>query len=142
MSSTSRIPGVPYAPVVIAMSDKSLSPSWWRVWSNGWCEQGLLLVNDTANFGFAKTVNLIIPFADTNYSIEDCAYYNELAGTYDGHGYVRRVSGTMTTSGFSYFCGDAYTSYWLTIVGWLSDEAFEAIKQGKTWNGSTWIDPS
>lgn len=49
-------------PVVVEQSDKSLMPSWYRVWSNGWIEQGgqISVTNTT-------TVNLLKPYTQTNY---------------------------------------------------------------------------
>ena len=49
-------------PVVVEQSDKLLMPSWYRVWSNGWIEQGgQISVTNTA------TVNLLKPYTQTNY---------------------------------------------------------------------------
>lgn len=41
--------------------------SWYRVWSDGWCEQGG--VSSNASAGNAATVTFLKPFKDTNYTI-------------------------------------------------------------------------
>ena len=40
---------------VIAMSSRSDAPSWWKVYSNGWCEQGGYIESTESG---AKEVNL------------------------------------------------------------------------------------
>ena len=40
--------------------------SWWRLWSDKWCEQGGFYAN-TANQG---TVNLLKSYANTNYNVQ------------------------------------------------------------------------
>ena len=50
-------------PVIIEVSDPSLMPSWYRVYSDGWCEQGGIIT------GVSPTVTFLLPFANTNYYI-------------------------------------------------------------------------
>lgn len=50
-------------PTIIEISDPSLMPSWYRVWSDGWCEQGGIAT------GSKPTVTFIKPFINTNYYI-------------------------------------------------------------------------
>ena len=54
-------------PYVVEVSDKSLLPSWYRVWSDGWCEQGSYL--ETSATG-KVTINLLKDFVNTNYGIQ------------------------------------------------------------------------
>lgn len=78
--------------------------SWYRIWSDGWIEQGYSIGGSTASLTFLK------PFKDTNYSIAGTSV------TYSSYG-VQSVSITSkTTTGISwagtnyssanwYFCG-------------------------------------
>lgn len=52
-------------PAVIVDSYRS-DTEWYRVWSDGWVEQGGVAVTSS---GSGKTVTLLKPFADTNYTI-------------------------------------------------------------------------
>ena len=53
-------------PYILEVSDKSLLPSWYRVWSNGWCEQGSVNASDLSG---TYTVTFMKEFADTDYLI-------------------------------------------------------------------------
>ncbi|MBQ7977787.1 MAG: hypothetical protein IJ301_04295 [Clostridia bacterium] len=53
-------------PYVLEVSDKSLLPSWYRVWSNGWCEQGGKSAVATAT----TTITLLKEFVNTDYIIK------------------------------------------------------------------------
>lgn len=78
--------------------------SWYRIWSDGWIEQGYSVVGSTASLTFLK------PFKDTNYTIASTPV------TYSSYG-VQSISVTSkTTTGISwagtnysssswYFCG-------------------------------------
>lgn len=48
-------------PHIVEVSDKSLLPSWYRVWSDGWCEQGGQKPENTGTIAFLK------PFINTDY---------------------------------------------------------------------------
>lgn len=48
-------------PTIIEVSDPSLMPSWYRVWSNGWCEMG-------GTTAFPSTVTFLKEFKDVNYT--------------------------------------------------------------------------
>ena len=55
-------------PYIIEVSDKSLLPSWYIVYSNGWCEQGSINNSDSELSG-TQTVTFMKEFVDTNYLI-------------------------------------------------------------------------
>lgn len=55
--------------VVVRVSDKSIAPSWYRIWSDGWCEQGGRLASATS-----QTVELLIEMSDINYCLTFGAY--------------------------------------------------------------------
>lgn len=42
--------------------------SWYRVYSDGWCEQGGLSDNGSAVANYTKTITFLKPFKDTNYT--------------------------------------------------------------------------
>lgn len=49
-------------PTIVEVSDPSLMPSWYRVYSDGWCEQGGIC-------GKSADISLLKPYKDTNYII-------------------------------------------------------------------------
>ena len=53
-------------PYIIEVSDKSLLPSWYRVYSDGWCEQGGVQASSTTG---AVTISFLKPYIDLNYII-------------------------------------------------------------------------
>jgi hypothetical protein len=54
-------------PYIVETSDESILPSWYRVWSDGWCEQGGLSTTKTAT----SVINLLKPYKDINsYSVD------------------------------------------------------------------------
>lgn len=53
---------------IVEKSDPSLLPSWFRVWSDGWIEQGGRI--NTTSENQQVTVNLLKPFSNTNYCIQ------------------------------------------------------------------------
>lgn len=78
--------------------------SWYRVYSDGWVEQG----GQISSLGTtAVSVTLLKPFADTNYTINTASYVNN--NTIQ-HGYVRNAP-TTTTIGFR-ATGTVDTFYW------------------------------
>lgn len=54
-------------PYVIEISDKTILPSWYRIWSNGFCEQGGLSLGGSTTTG--ASVSLIYPYKDENYTL-------------------------------------------------------------------------
>lgn len=52
-------------PYIIEVSPKSILPSWYRVWSDGWCEQG-----GVHSAGYDVSITLLHSFLDTNYNIQ------------------------------------------------------------------------
>ena len=64
--------------------------SWYRVYSDGWVEQGGQL--SSLGTGTA-TVTLLKPFADTNYTVSSCGYVDNSTGQY---GYIRNAPTTTT----------------------------------------------
>lgn len=63
---------------------------WYRVYSDGWVEQG----GQLSSLGTtAVTVTLLKPFADTNYTVSSCGHVNSTTGQY---GYLRDAPTTTT----------------------------------------------
>lgn len=97
-------------PYIVEVSDSSLKPSWYRVWSNGWCEQGS--VNADSELSGSQTVTFMKEFVDTNYSISkiNCSsatgnpslrsstFYNKTTTT--AQTYVIHVGGAWEAKGY------------------------------------------
>lgn len=68
-------------PYIVEVSDKSISPSWYRVWSDGWCEQGGVLTSnnsDTLSVSLLKNYigNYSVLFAQSAKGSTSAQYYN------------------------------------------------------------------
>ena len=95
----------------IEISNKSLMPSWYVVYSDGWCEQGGL----TSSAKGTKTINLLKQYSSTTYSILIQPYYNSAY-----HGYVPLIeTSSKTVSSFKIEDYYAYGSNWET-KGYIS----------------------
>ena len=83
---------------------------WYRVWSNGWCEQGGTKLNITLNtFVF---ITLLKPFANTNYSVIGSGI-NAETGTYadEAFSYHPPLQKTGFYGGIRYFTdGNPYAT--------------------------------
>lgn len=77
-------------PYIIEVSPKSILPSWYRVWSDGWCEQG-----GVHSAGYDVSITLLHSFLDTNYNIQ-------LTGQATGAAYAP-VYKTKTATSFTIF---------------------------------------
>ena len=86
-------------PTIIEVSDPSLMPSWYRVYSDGWCEQG----GQTSTWN--TTINFLKPYKDTNYCLYDVEFTIANVG-------AQKV--TKSTNGFttSSEVKDSYTQGW------------------------------
>lgn len=54
----------------IEVSDKSLMPSWYVVYNDGWCEQGMTVTASAYDTYF----NLLVPYNNKNYTVIDTPY--------------------------------------------------------------------
>lgn len=80
--------------------------SWYRIWSDGWCEQGGYYVL-TATTG---TITLLKSYKDTDYSITTAG-----SRTTNANLYTPTVGVTKTVSDFSVYCDNTfYRVYWQT----------------------------
>ena len=59
-------------PAVVVENYKN-GVNWYRVWSDGWIEQGGIITASYTNAG--QTINLLKPFKNTNYTINVSAFY-------------------------------------------------------------------
>ena len=87
--------------VVDTYSDDS--GNWYRVYSDGWVEQGS--TTDTFSQGSSKTVTLLKPMADTFYAIsfsEQCSYV--------ASGQANTVISAKNTAGFTIARGGAVSA--------------------------------
>lgn len=77
---------------------------WYRVYSDGWCEQGGILAQGSGSY----TVNFLKPFKDTNYSI--FKHFGSNSGAYSLYyyfGFYTKTSSSATTT-----LGGSNTSCW------------------------------
>ena len=70
--------------------------SWYRIWSDGWIEQGGILTSNSS----LVTYNFVYPFADTNYLISQTQNSGNL-GTQSNGSVISRVSNTQFNMLFS-----------------------------------------
>ena len=84
--------------------------SWYRVWSDGWCEQGGYTSSGTQNT--FVTVNLLKTYANTNYHIYTSKYANNTgSNTWS----ININSGNITTSSFQMGTYGYLSSNWITM---------------------------
>jgi len=127
---------------VIAMSSRSDAPSWWRVYADGWCEQGGEYTNLTTG-NVTATINLLIPYEQNNYSLALVPSGATSIQTGD-------YGGVCKTHNVNYFTSPVAGSNGMMwqASGWISDTALTNIKAGKVWNPSAnnnegaWEDPT
>ena len=81
--------------------------SWYRVYSDGWCEQG-----GYVDIGgqVTTTITLLKPYKDTNYNITRCLNSDYDSPIYGGHVGVRK--GTQTSTSFGFYHLDIFPSWW------------------------------
>ena len=73
--------------------------SWYRVWSDGWCEQGGLSVN--LDWNTTITINLLKQYKDTNYSVLCCGDYTHTRGERYPQFHSRTVNSFQVYGSFS-----------------------------------------
>ena len=98
------------SPTAVVIETYSNGTDWYRVWSDGWCEQGGTKLNITTNtFVF---ITLLKPFANTNYSVIGSGVNAEI-GTYadESFSYRSPLQTTGFYGGIRYFTdGTAYAT--------------------------------
>lgn len=79
--------------------------SWYRVYSDGWCEQGGYIgtVTDTS-----ATINLLKTYKDTNYSVLISTYSSAQNGHTGGATVNQKTVSSFTTGCFEYFAGGLF----------------------------------
>lgn len=102
----------------IAVSDKSLMPSWYVVYNDGWCEQGGIISPASAQ-NTNITVTLLKPYINTNYHVSKIIQTGSSANS---SWYIQYFALTSkTTSSFS---------------TWMSTDAYS---QNATWEAKGYI---
>ena len=100
-------------PYVIEVSDKSLLPSWYRVYSDGWCEQG-----GTTATGASQEITLLKPYLNADYTVA----LGQI-GTKTGSGTTDKgslVRGGLTTTGFTIYQYSSDTNTCWEAKGYIS----------------------
>lgn len=91
--------------VAVIVTNYKSGTNWYRVWSDGWIEQGGLMSSGTT-----ATVTLHKPFVDTNYSILTTEFTNGSTDT-EGVDFVTMIRSKTTTS-FSCSTASGRTNHW------------------------------
>lgn len=129
--------------VIVARSSRSDVPNWWRVYGDGWCEQGGQIAATPYYEGSSSTgqaLNLLIPMETTDYhSSVHCAGVNN-----DWGNVANEILDARTAKTINVVCNDTAATpdhtdnklIW-EVKGWISNETLANIKAGKTWNPST-----
>ena len=91
--------------------------SWYRIYSDGWCEQGGRAIPSSTG---AQTINLLKTFADTNYTVSN-SIYSSSTPTDMAYGIA---VGTFTTTSFQFYCrstgAQGYNITWIAC-GYLAE---------------------
>ena len=100
-------------PYITEFSDESLMPSWYRVWSDGWCEQGGVVTNTSGR----QTVTLLKPYSDGNYNVQQTI----LNATANGQlqPFTEAIQSKTGTS-FSIFCDSLTVAKMWQAYGYMN----------------------
>lgn len=107
-------------PYVTEVSNESLMPSWYRVWSDGWCEQGGRFTTATSNSTY--TVELLKAMSDTDYQVS-------LASISQSAGIWISDNNQMTTNHFKvYVSSNAGGGVHWQVRGYINQRSKMEIK--------------
>lgn len=87
---------------------------WYRVWSDGWCEQGGEVANSGTN---TKQITFLKAFADTNYYFNRC---NESTNTGTATSFAAEAYTDKQTSGIKIYCYSSITKALWKAEGYIS----------------------
>jgi hypothetical protein len=86
--------------------------SWYRVWSDGWKEQGGIVNNGSATWSWVRTVNLLKSFSNINYTIVVTAFLEGGSGAISNLGaFNTKMKNQFQVVHNSKYAGDAYCQY-------------------------------
>lgn len=91
---------------------------WYRIWSDGWCEQGGKITPASSNT--ITDVNLFIPFADTNYTPMAIAVNDASYNYADKFVSIKATSTTVLTIGERYISGNQICPIKWYACGYIS----------------------
>lgn len=94
-------------PYITEVSDSSLLPSWYRVWSDGWCEQGGRSSDNVAS----TTISFLLEFNDTNYTITTSDTRAATTNSHTGGASYGAYIGSYTTKSFYLSLGKGDQKY-------------------------------
>ena len=80
--------------------------SWYRIWSDGWCEQGQE-AGSASNFTQDTTINLLKPYKDINYFLSGTGF---VIGSIGNQFLAAKTNSSFTTSSDTRSAG---TNYWM-----------------------------
>ena len=82
--------------------------SWYRVWSDGWCEQGGKITGDNGSY----SVTFLKPFISTDYTITQSSF--QARGQYGGYADLIK---SLSSTGFTYYVN--HESAWWHACGYI-----------------------
>lgn len=87
---------------------------WYRIWSDGWCEQGGQFIGSNVN----TTITLLKAFTDTNYTVTTSAYY--INDTYDDSWTTNVQINTISTTSFNIRVSNSGKGAYWEAKGYIS----------------------
>ena len=121
--NSTKIDGRPF---VVEVSSPSLLPSWYRIWSDGWCEQGGI-------GGKSKvTIELLHKYVDTNYSILATHRGGTLQNGSGGYNVIMTINEITTDSFYYNYSGGNFTNIAWVTRGYLATSPSLTNKKLKT----------
>lgn len=90
--------------------------SWYRIYSDGWCEQGGKFISNSDGTNW-KTVNLLVSYRDNSYFVNSCKISAYTSGSGSSHEYVMATANPIrnenqTKSSFQIFLYPSGSAFW------------------------------
>lgn len=122
--------------VIVKNYYNSSTKEWYRIWSDGWCEQGGYKLTNGA-YNWSTTINFLVSFADTSYSMTSA-----IDGAASGYGASftggTKTSITVYSTGWGSISGSPFYSVYWRASGYCTGQVMEKIfEQTSIGNGAS-----
>jgi len=94
--------------------------SWYRVWSDGWCEQGGVTGTESTTRGQTISISFLKQFADTNYTVIASDGTTSKDTYSNSVGIITLLNGTKTATGVSVASYGFSTSDAHGVINWVA----------------------